>query len=103
MFTKERTPALQATPITLEQQLQNLIDMRKRKQGQVRSLEWVAEIVQAELNKNFEQLEAIDLDQKKDKDGQIRSLKWVARVVQNQLVREFKELETIREAIEEMA
>ena len=103
MFTNERAPVLRTVPVTLEQQLQNLVDMRKRKQGQVRSLEWVAEIVQAEINKNFEQLEASDPDQRKDKDGWIRSLKWVQWAIQKQLVREFKELETIREAIEEMA
>lgn len=103
MFTNERAPVLRTTPVTLEQQLQNLVDMRKRKQGQVRTLEWAVEIVQAELGKNFEQLETVELDQKKDKEGQIRALKWMERVIQNQLRRELKELETIREAIEEMA
>ncbi len=59
MFTNERTPALRTVPVTLEQQLQNLVDMRKRKEGQIRSLKWMARVVQNQLDREFRELETI--------------------------------------------
>ncbi len=59
MFTKERKPNLRVTPITLEQQLQNLIEMRERKEGQIRSLKWMARVVQNQLDREFKELETI--------------------------------------------
>lgn len=59
MFTNERKPKVRVVPITLEQQLQNLIEMRERKEGQIRSLKWMARVVQNQIEREFKELETI--------------------------------------------
>ncbi len=59
MFTDERKPGLRTVPVTLEQQLRNLVEIRERKEGQIRSLKWVARVVQNQLDREFKELETI--------------------------------------------
>lgn len=59
MFTNERKPEARVVPITLEQQFQNLIEMRERKEGQIRSLKWMARVVQNQIEREFKELETI--------------------------------------------
>ncbi len=59
MFTNERKPEVRVVPITLEQQLRNLIEIRERKEGQIRSLKWMARVIQNQLDREFKELETI--------------------------------------------
>ncbi len=64
MFTKQREQRMPGEPraATKEQQRQNLVEIRERKEGQIRALMWMARVVQNQLDREHRELETIKED-----------------------------------------
>lgn len=73
--------------LSVIRQLFNLIKIRERKEGQIRSLKWAEKVMKNHI----------------ERIGEEPTLMWGLHTIQNQMNREFRELDTIKEDIKELS